>query len=299
LDAEAALNADVADLVVRLLRGSDRPLSVHQLHKQLPQPFRPRKGDLADSLKVWVREGRIFAYGGGRGELYLDRSVEELARQQIAKVLNGGPLLLSELRRKVRLVPTSELDRLIEELRSAGQIFVHPPVSRSRSVRYSTRPVDPVDYLRDPVGAVWRKLADAGVSRGKVAAALRRLADELTTEEGESDRPTTGGGGAASELKAQVPGDDLPERILDRMKLVDPRADEGGMISLGDLRRLNAFQHEDREHFDRALWQLVREQRLAVHEHGSVGLLEEAERADCLVDGKGRYFHAVSRRARP
>lgn len=330
---------DVLQVVRRILGESDRPLSVNQIHKQLPAGLRPRKEQLELLLTDAVRAGQVFSHGTyRRNHVFLDRTIPDYAREQLQKLLSREKLLLSQIRKKVKNVSAPELTQILDDLVATKQVHRHPPVGRSRAWRYSALPIDPVDYLRQPVAKVQQMLVEAGVSGAELAEALRGLAEELGAESSPARAPSEASPSTTDSAAALPPAtwptshagrqpdtspastpspsaplspqpsaepaasktpasnEDLAQRILDRMKLVDSRADEGAMIPISELRRLNDFQHEDRAEFDLALWQLVRARKLALHEHGSVGLLTEQQRADHLVDERGRHYHAVSRR---
>ncbi len=298
---------EMSQLVVKVVESAGVPLSVTGIKKHLTVSI--KEPDLIEIVEQAVAQQKLFPVGKfNNKETYWVRPLEEFAKDLICQKLEKEPLTAYVLRSKVEKRLSSytpkDIDQLLIELVKSGRLNELPLYPNARTNLFSTQPPQAINYLHAPVQKIVKKLIAVGLSRADIVAGMKQLATELE----ESDAP------AMPPTKAHVPapeseakessiaqpetssGSELTETIMSRLDQID--ANPGAMIDLGPLRALNEFQHTTREEFDAALWELVKTSQLNVHEHRSVGLLNEQKRAALLRNAQGQYFHAVSRRTR-
>jgi hypothetical protein len=89
---------------------------------------------------------------------------------------------------------------------------------------------------------------------------------------------------------------DLKKVILERMLEIEPAARQGAMVYVPELSRAVDFQQGQQGEFQQAVWELVRQERIALHRHGHPANLSPEERGSLITDEQGNYYHGISMR---
>jgi hypothetical protein len=313
-----APTADLAEVVRKALREADAPLSVREIRKGLTGPFKKLAKGLETLLESEAAAGRLFRYvpakGKSRTPSYSAHPIETTARAAIASAVDETARPWSMLKKARAIGKAGSLlgTKGVEAIRAAlvdeGRIYEWPKVGGKGSVRYSTRPADPGEYLeptlkkvRKEIDSLARKLAGAGVGRGDVGAALATtLAGEFGHRAPEQQAVVAGDAQIRPAPREEpAPGsttEDLDALILERMVLDDPGAATGAPVSIRSLRRSLAFHISDRAEFDRAIVRLAVRGRLALHRLDYPDRMSPEQRDELVPDGQGGYFVAASRR---
>lgn len=291
------VDSGFVDVVRKTLDRSEHPLSASALSKQLTGPFRVSAKTLAQRLDEMAKRGEVFVLSKFRGaKQYWTRDLESYAREEMRRQLSGGPLTRSELKSKLKTklneVSPTRQDAIFKTLLEQGEVQKLPRYVGARADRFSTRAADPRDYVVHALEKVRQALAKAGISRAEVDAAACAIVEQW------NHQPVNGGEAISASAFTPRPSEplDLPTAILSRMEEIQPRAGEGAMVYIPELRRAAEFLHKDRDEFDRALWDLVRAGRVAVHRYDHAMTLSETERADLLQDDSGQFYHGLSLR---
>lgn len=274
-----ASDADLRDVLRKALDRSEEPLSSNEVARQLTGPFRRSAENLQPILDEMAERGEIHKLPkyGGRYR-YWTRDLETYARKTILNTLSQKPLIRSELKQKVknklRGISEKRQQTLLKELIQTGRVRELPPLIGARSKRLSTREADPRDYVENAVDKICRQLAEVDISRESVLKAAWELYGKRRPE----------------------PPVHLEKVILDRMSDIEPRAAQGAMVSIVELRRALDFQHHSKSEFDQAVWNLVRQGKVDVHRHDFPAGLSQDEREAMLADDQGYLYNGVSRR---
>lgn len=281
--AESTFHEEHASLILKALQSVDDPQSLSQILKLIPKAASPPAKEAIAAIEHLVRSGTVHAYPEVRGKpLYWHRSPKELARRQLIRRAERGPLLQSEIIGAVsRLKTLQELSKnqvcsLFSELVNEGRIYKLPPYLGARTPLYSVSPVEPGDYLRDALKKLSAKL---GVSERMLLESYLPAEFSLRQDE---QVPASGAGAAED------------HRILEAMRdpSLDPRQE--GMITIAKLRNALSL-HLEGEEFDRAILRESAAGRIALHRFDRAMHLSEEERQRNLVrDADGNYYNCVS-----
>lgn len=273
----AVPSPELVDVVLKALERSSEPLTARQLAGKLTGPFRQPPEVLSTVLEQLAEEGRLHRLPPFRGMTrYWTRDLDSFARSRVLESLarSKRPKTRSELRPPAGLSP-DRWRKAIARLVETGEVRELPPLLGSRTKRLSVRPADPADYIAAALENLGGKLASTGVTENEVWEAARRLVEERLQ---------------------QRQKDLLPELILERMPVVEPAAQSGALVSVRDLRRSLEFQEVNHDAFDRAVLQLGRQGRIALHRHDYVSSLTSAERDELVTDGQGNYYVGIALR---
>lgn len=264
------------DAIRGALRAAAGPLTIAQIRKALPKPFRVVAGEVQLLLESLVAAGEAHAWGSAKSPRFWSRSRAEALPGRVLGVLRSGPCSPVALAKLVaRILPgcaASDVKPEIEAMAKDGRVRTHPPV-KGRTPAYGLGPPDPVLYLdtvKKAMDATCVKLARHGVERERVVAALRGLL----------------GGGAAD---ATPPAADLPAAILAVVRLVSYR----GVLAISLLRKL---LNRPKPEFDAAVLELKAKGLVLLHAHHGPLALPAEERYELVDDGRGTYFVGVGLR---
>ncbi len=288
--AESAA-AETADMLSRVLEQSDGPQSVSQILAGLPGSVRPRPAVAEELLRREVSAGRLWRYPDVRRKpQYWNRPQPEFARLCLLRKLQEGrqpvtEVLKSVTRRKALTgVSADRIRQLLEQMIESGAAHVWPPFPGHRQTKRSPRiiscfPPDPGVYLRD----AFLKIAEVlGRSREEILRSAAAVAEyelrELAIERS---------------LPGVQPGAAQDERLLEGMRSLNPRVDDGDMVLIRDLRReLDA--HMPGADFDAAVLDAVYRRRLAIHRFDRPNLITAAERSLMIRDNDGHFYNTIS-----
>lgn len=255
---------------VEALRRSGKPLTARQILELIPPPSRVAVEQL-DRLLMANHQVSKWPPRAGAAQ-YWTRSPEGAADSGLMRVLAGAALGVSALQKKLARdlagYPDKSRAKLIsgrlETLVKAGKLFRYPRGGRIKGVKFSGRPASAADYagvLQKELEVLARRLAQAGVTREAIVAALR----------GESI--------------------ELPLRILEYLER------RPGGIGIGELRENLAPHPAEKRRFDQAVLSLWRQNRIDLDRHDFPQGMSEADRDHYLVpDGKGNYYVMIGLR---
>lgn len=270
---------DLLEVLVKALSRSSEPKTVLQLRKDLTGPFRRSETELARLLRNLAARRRVHKWptkARDKKPRYWAHEAEHYVHQQIQEVLGDKPLTVPQLKEALtnRLfgICATSRDGFIRSARKAEWLYEHPRVGRGGK-KLSVCPPAPKPYLEKMLKEfdnACTKLAPAGLSKTAVLQAACELLGVGTAVAGE---PTTG---------------DVGQKILDAMRIVEPRARPGGG-ALVSLKRVRKYLALDKETFDRAVIDLANQDDIYLHEHTFPGGLDAKER-EYLVEYRGHSY---------
>lgn len=295
---KAAAQRESVELLHRALRQLDGPQPTSTILKQLSKASCP-EADLAEELlKQEVEAGRLWQYPDVKKKpQFWTQSPVEFARACLIRELQSGPKPETDIIKSVAklktlaTVPATAIERMLSEMLQAGEAHVCPPRKGAKKPKTPSRMMsffkpDPSDYLRDALKSVAETLGTPleDILRSTVSFAQREL-QELQLEK--HDLNVTR---AATKIPATATQD---ERLLEAMRAVNPRVDDGDMVLLADLRKkLDA--HLPGSDFDHAVLDAVQRRRFAIHRFDRPNLISAEERAQMIHDGEGNYHNTIS-----
>jgi hypothetical protein len=272
---------ETAELLLKAIRSADEPLSLAQIVKSLPRAVRPSEERASAVIGEQIERGNVFEYPPLRGhQQYWCQPRAELARRQLLRKVERGPLTQAEVLGTVRKLTLlrgmkeSDLKEILAELQGQGLIHKLPSYLGGRTPLFSSAPANPVDYVKD---------------------ALQKLSKKLGVAEQEFlDRylPSAAPGPSepAEEFRAEQ-----DDRILEAMRELDPGVDQGSMILIADLRRQLSANFPGDE-FDSALLDESAAGRVCLHPTDRAALLPEEEQRALLRDENGVAYNTVTLR---
>ncbi|MCY2966110.1 MAG: hypothetical protein NT069_21180, partial [Planctomycetota bacterium] len=286
-DLIAIVRAGLADA----LQAADAPLTALELAARIPGATSATEGDVAPLLEEGVAAGRLFRFppksktGKPR---YWDRDQIAASRAEILKFLEAkGPQKLAPLRKVAGSLDTAQFDTLLGELRTAGQLFSHPPLGKAKEPLFAIRPVSPQPYLQEvekSLTLVVEKLQQAQVSDEDLRRAIVQMVESAGVRFG-------GVPGTRAETPVTTPAATFD--LIALMKRIEPGAERGALVGAGELRRVAGVSKEE---FDETALALSRAGRLSLHRHNFVGNLSTEERDLLVTDGAGNYFVGMALR---
>lgn len=298
---------DVVSLARRVLSQSDQPLTADQVLSRLPAHVRPSTSDLESRL---AQEG-FSEYPASRGKrTFLDRPAAELARTLIRNALQRGPQTRSDVtagvakRKALESLGRKTVEKILDQMVQERQVYKLTPFLAARTPLFSLERENPRDYVRHAMRKVSEKL---GLSLAVLMTSVRDVSGEFEAPDAPAaDLPVVDAAPHADASESTPAGetdsiskvDDLGERLLQGIVEINPRAVDGDLVLIAELRQRFDFQ-VDKPTFDGELLKLAGEQRVALHGFDRAGSLPNAERDQLVVDAHGRHFNAVSLRNVP
>lgn len=297
-----------------LLSAATEPLAAASLAKQLTLGVKVTEADLQPLLDQLCLSGEAHRYppATAKGKpRYASRSPAELLQPAIIRLLTTkGGLPLAKLVSALKGQDPGLVQQTVQQLCQERRLFLHPVVAKSagKSVAQpaapllKTTPIAPLEFL-DEVRAALRKTVPPLQAAGVAAEELRRALVQLATEVGiplafaaTNGSPTQGHGPTGpvpSPLGTPVPAGGPTVDLVVLMRQLNPRADQGALIGVGDLRRRAGLSKEE---FDRQALALARAGRVSLHEHDFPASLNPERQAGLITDGAGRYYTGLSLR---
>jgi hypothetical protein len=315
---QTAAQAGVEDftrVLLKALSQSPLPATAKDILKALPKPYQPppkqrdaRLEELAARLEELVASGQAHRYAPkGKTPLprYWAQSVEGFARGLDLADLLGQPRTAADFKKALKArtgFSEAESKQVFDLLLAERRVYVWPKHGKTKE-RVGLTPPDAQDYLDDlkkplktlqtAVNKLVTQLAGAGVAQGQVLDAVRRLLDE------ELGLPATASTAAVTQAQTPTPPmneAELERLIVERIKLIEPAAVTGALVSLRDLRGSLADLLPGKEEFDRALLRLARAYRVDLQRHNFPASLGDAERQALVADEFGNFYIGVSLR---
>jgi hypothetical protein len=232
-------------------------------------------------LEEQVSAGRFHRFRAkapSKQARYWARNLEDYARESILTILSQRPHTQAQLLRRLRTkLPgfgeQPQLDLLTYLVREK-QVRQLPPFIGSRTMRYSTTPPDPCDYLVDAVRKISSRL---NIPAETTLRAMRSLT-------------------FANSKNGAMIQDDLGEKLLTRMVQIKLAAAHGGLVPLNELWQSLQNEGWDKAGFDRAVLNLAEKYRVALQRHNFPASLNEQERAELVADRLGNYYIGIALR---
>jgi hypothetical protein len=295
---KAAAQRESIELLRRALQQFDGPQVTAKILKQLPKASCP-DADVAEELvKQEVAEGRLWQYpdAGKRAQFWI-QSPLEFARTCLIRELQSGPKLENEIIKSVSklktlsAVPATAIRKMLSEMLQTGEAHVCPPRFGAKKSKTTAQLVsffkpDPSDYLRDALKSVAETLGTPfeDILRSTVSFAHREL------QENELEKRNLDVTRAAKSIPANVTQD---ERLLQAMRVVNPRVDDGDALLISALRKELKAQMTGKD-FDLAVLGAVYRRRFAIHRYDRPNLISEDERSQMIRDDDGHYYNTIS-----
>ena len=299
----SAVEECTLDHVVQALnrRKSPGPASVKQIREALPKHLK----QCDDALAAAVQQGLVWKYGIVRKSYqfwteapadFAARLIETKLRQTpggmtqaaLAKIV-GGPLLHGVI----------EPREFIASLVSQGRLFVQPKIGKS-GVKYTLDPYDFVDRLVSELVVKMNRIVN---ENGLVAAAAMDRALALLSRQETSQTSVIRHSVAETSSITAIPSQssdepvrsdaEIGELILQAMREIEPRVDDGDLVLISELRQRLDFQQIEKSRFDRILLNLFVARRVVLSKT-SAGLASEAERQEFVADEEGNFYNTVA-----
>jgi hypothetical protein len=179
---DAPAGTDLTTAVHQVLAASSEPLTPPKVKAQLPAPHRSLSlEELTEALNRQAAAGALHQYPKYRSQhdRYWDRSMPVHVANLIHVALEEGPLVWSELRRKLPVYAQPLAETVLQGQVAQGQLFRHPKAVSRGGERYGVRPPEAKDYLHTELSGVFNRLEQMGFSRAQLRnAALQMLHDE-------------------------------------------------------------------------------------------------------------------------
>ncbi len=295
---KATAQRECLEMLHRALQQFDGPQVTAKILKQLPTASCPETDVAEELLKQEVAAGKLWQYPNvSKKPQFWIQSPLEFARVCLARELQCGPqsekVILKSVTKQKTLagVPASAIQAMLNEILQDGEAHVCPPLVGVNQTKNSPRIVsffkpDPTDYVKDAL----QKVADTlGASFEDILKATVEFADR-ELEDIELDKQAPAKSAAATQVSPHASQD---ERLLEAMRTVNPRVDDGDMVLIADLRQKLEVSMPGLD-FDHAVLDAVQRRRFAIHRFDRPNLISEEERAQMVHDGDGNYHNTIS-----
>lgn len=279
--------ADMAKVLLKLLRQSDKPLTVSQIQKNIPGPLRKDRARLVKFLDELSKNRTIGKWLPKRVPRYWGADMETYSREQLLDVLSRKPMtrlqLLDAFKRKIHGGSDKKagelMGKLIKTLIVEKRVFQFPMPGNRRKKVFSAFPPDPSDYMgrmKKEFETVCGMLKNAGLSSDQIFLSagkmLRASAETIFGEKAEMDTE---------------PPDNIRKLILEKVRIVQPEAERQALVPIRELRA--AANIPDRS-FDAAVLELAHNQKIFLHRHIHPYRLSDQDKEELVTDGKGNYY---------
>ena len=276
--------------VLDVMQRAVGPLTAKELSRQLEAPLKIAEVALTEFLNECVAAGRLHAIPPKTpksGPQYWNRDLVQFGRGLIVALLDKqGSLSKTDLKKGVKALNATAFEQAFQALIAERRVCEHPPIGRTKSVRFGSQPPAPEPYLKD-VGVQLTKVVAQLMAANVPCDELRRALVQLIEAAGIPFGSTTAPRGAT------VPASTVDLTAL--MRRIEPGAERGALVTAGDLRRAARL---DKSEFDRVVLDLARQGRVSLHRHDYVASLSPAERDELVTDGAGTYYVGMALRQR-
>ena len=268
---------------MRALEQSARPLTISGLQKAIPKALKI-KNALPDLMRRLVESGSVRSHQA-RSTTYWLPDLEIKASEKIIEALSELPLTRTDLKNKLRSLlvgwPEKKREEMLEKLMKEKRVFKVAPLAGKASLLSARDKLTPQDYIRLSLQLAVARLKKEGLTPDQVLA----IAGEILKQTPEAV------------VSPQPDVFDQERLIMERMLQINPSVATGAPVELNQLRQSLHSEIADKDIFDQAIMRLVRQGRVAVHQHDYVGSLSQEELAALVSDGRGNYFVGVTLRA--
>ncbi len=283
---------EIRTLITKIILQSLRPITRNDILAALPLSYRMDPviiGRLADDL---VRQGLVFSWlprSRTRTSRYWNQDETAFLRNAIRSCLSLKPLTRKQLSQEIpgklfgssRGTAEKRLRQALTSLIRENVVFIHPPVGRFRSIRYSLFPPEILSYLQKglrELNRVLPALRKAGVPEKQI---LDTIATNLGISISNSTPPPSSVGSSIDQTATD---------LLGRMNEVVPGAIHQVPVWIPTLRKAVNLPKED---FDRALLHLARTGKIFLDKHAHPAQMTPEEKEEMLSDSHGNWFVAA------
>ena len=296
--------SEVRAAVLSALRLTTEPVSAKQLVALLKAALPLDEAALSPILNGAVTRDELHPFPPARAKgkpRYWDRDQAHFGRELIVALLDKkGPLSKADVKKGVKGLDAVTFEQAFQTLLENRRLSEHPPIGRTKTVKFGSRPPAPELYLKD-VEALLKKVVGQLSAVGVEPEALRRAVWDVLAHAGvaASNEPAFE---PARSVRADSERAASPEPIVARvttlnilllMRQIEPGAERGAMVSARDLRRVANL---DKPEFDLAVLDLARQGRLMLHRHDHASHLAAHERDELVTDGAGNYYVGLALR---
>ncbi len=310
-DADSTQSSDLAELIQEALERADSPLTASAIVDQLKRHRKLKPIQVEEELRRLQAEGGVFEYAPYRGKSprYARIAPLEYLRAGILNTATSTNKTKPEIRKSIGKAygewTTRQIDEQIDALSAEGKLKVWPPKKGGRSPSYSQMSVSAEAYveaeLASIVKSLQKKLSIAGISESDLWFAIHTKACEQM--EATIDEPTVE---SVNEVQTPIetqtsplPAVDVPKDIqgliLERIPIIEPRAFDGAVVLLSDLRSSLDFQLS-KDEFDAAILGLASEYKISLSEQIRETVLDDLQREALVADADGRLYNALALR---
>lgn len=280
---------EAIEVLLAILRQSSEPSSAAQLAKRTVKPHKLNEASVTQVLEEQVSRGELRRFAGttAKGKpRYWDRDEAAFVSGAIAALLDKkGPQTKAVVLKAAKGISATVAANALQSLIDSRRVFEHPPIGKSKIVKYGAMPPAPEPYLEQvssQLATTVSHLTSVGVKRDVLARAVL----EMIAQCGLSLPQCVPSSSTQSE--------NVSHRALDLlmlMKQIEVGADRGALVSVRDLRRAAKL---NKSHFDGAVLDLARSGKIMLHRHDYPSGLSPAERDELITDDAGSYFVGVA-----
>ena len=281
---------EIRNRAVLTIRINAEPVTARQLSGLLAGWFKIPELVLVPILDESVSNGSLhpFPAATAKGKpRYWDRDFVEYGQLQIEKTIQKkGPQPIAKLKTAAKGLSDSQFKQAFQNLISSQRVREHPPMGKSKTLKYGTAPPAVEPYLKDvgkQLSKIVEQLIGAGVDRGAITEAIGSWLSQ-------SGLPLSGNRITSGVSPALAP---VQLDLLMLMRQIEPGAERGALVASRELRRA---ANSDKADFDRAVLDLARQGRLMLHRHDHASGLSSSERDELVTDGAGTYYVGMALR---
>lgn len=327
--------AELTDVLRKTLDRSPTPLPPNKVASQLTGPFRTPKERVAELLADMAAQGRVHEFAPYRTpqKRYWTRDVNTYIRDTLLEALSKKSLTRSELKSSyknlLRGISENRIKAVFNDLVATNEVRKLPAHIGARTERFSRRPVNVTEYTDDAIDKLSKKLADHGVTREQIIAAVAaRHAPATSPEEqpaaaaapaeapgtaplgatpsaatsppapaAEDARPAAthqdAPGNSVSEGESPRELSSLHDQILERLR-EDMELHRSSVALVADLRRALDFQNLTKAEFDGAVLELRRQQRIELYHADGAAALAPEKRDELVRDPQGNHYNVIA-----
>jgi hypothetical protein len=282
--------SEIRESAISILGKVHEPNTAKQICGVLKFACKIPEAVLVPLLEASIDEGQLhqFAPATAKGKpRYWDRDVIEWGKVQIEQLLQKKePQTAAKLKTAAKGLNEAQFKQAFHGLVEVGRLREHPPIGKSKTLKYGTEPPACQPYLTDlgkTLTKVVKQLTDAGVDRATLSSAV----EALITDSGLSLSPQI----AKPDVATIPPSGELDLLML--MRQIEPGADRGALVTSRELRRASTF---DKQQFDQIILHLARQGKLMLHRHDYASGLSSLERDELVTDGAGNYYVGMALR---
>lgn len=274
-------DAEAGRLIMEILAGP-LPMTAAKIKAALKLPMEV----VHSALDRLVGDGRVHIWQPGKTVMYTSLDPAEAARKSILTAIAEEPLdekaIVAAVRKRLPGFGAKHLREHLFPLAQSGKIKEHPRFGKTKA-RYATKPPEPGPYLAGAVKevkAVHTLLATFQIS-------LERILEALGRELGLEGRAPRAEGKGSEDRRGS---DEAERQVLEGIVRLQPLGQNRALVSIRELRRSLGLA---KSRFDRAVFSLALQGKVALHQHDFPSTLSPEEREELVKDEQGTYYIGI------